>query len=74
MAGMLAGQAHLLDDLIFLVSLLYVAPRMSLTGNQLEISPPLPEQSIPNRMTLTYALGVEHGLYALLLRAGEEFA
>lgn len=40
---------------------------------QLELSPSPPEKSILARMTLTYALGVEHPLYACFLKAGEEF-
>ncbi|RSH90865.1 hypothetical protein EHS25_010041 [Saitozyma podzolica] len=53
--GMTVGQAHLLDDVISL----------------LELSPPAPEPSILARMTLTYLLGVEHGLYQPLVEASE---
>ncbi|CAD6564522.1 MAG: hypothetical protein TREMPRED_005400 [Tremellales sp. Tagirdzhanova-0007] len=47
LAGMTVGQAHLLDDIISL----------------LELSPEPPAASLLAKMTFTYALGIEHGLY-----------
>jgi hypothetical protein len=38
---------------------------------QLELSPAAPEPSILARMTLTYLLGVEHGLYLPLVEASK---
>jgi m7GpppX diphosphatase len=74
-AGMYVGQAHLLEDLISLVSwrrqklhlmaCTPLSPRPAHT--QLELSPAPPEKSLIARMTLTYALGTEHGLCAPLL-------
>jgi len=51
----MVGQAHLLDDIIDL----------------LELSPPLPEPSLLARMTFTYPLGVEHGLFEGLIKIQE---
>jgi m7GpppX diphosphatase len=64
LAGMTVGQAHLLDDLISLVSPRPAKSACLTDDHQLELSPPGPEPSIITRMTFTYALGVEHGLYA----------
>lgn len=55
MAGMMVGQARLLDDLI---SLLELTPDLKTEG------------SILKRMTFTYPLGVEHGLYERFREAG----
>lgn len=62
LAGMTVGQAHLLDDLISLVSFVC----LERADQQLELSAPAPEPSIIAKMTFTYALGVEHGLYPAL--------
>lgn len=64
LAGMTVGQAHLLDDLISLVCLPLL--KTDQADAQLELSAPSPEPSIIAKMTYTYVLGVEHGLYAAL--------
>lgn len=67
--GMAVGHAHLLDDIISLVrapllsSLTCLMPKL-----QLELSPD-DGPSIVERMTFTYALGEQHGLYPLLTGA-----
>lgn len=68
LSGMAVGQAHLLDDIISLVRrvhLLHAVPmlhaRCSLPS-QLELDPD-DGPSILERMTFTYGLGTEHGLY-----------
>ncbi|GJN91129.1 hypothetical protein Rhopal_004147-T1 [Rhodotorula paludigena] len=62
-SGITVGQAHLLDDLIDLLSLELEATQ---SGG------PAPLQSMLERRTFTYALGTEHTLYGLLHAAGEE--
>ncbi|EIW80742.1 HIT-like protein [Coniophora puteana RWD-64-598 SS2] len=57
--GMNVGQAHLLDDLISLLELDTAVPATS---------------SILARMTLTYSLGTQHGLYAPLAAAQASLA
>jgi m7GpppX diphosphatase len=69
LAGMTVGQAHLLDDLISLVSYNLHADGTN-ADSKLELSAPAPEPSIIAKMTFTYALGVEHGLYAALAEEG----
>jgi len=67
--GMAVGQAHLLDDVISLVctfSLGRLPPLMPEV--QLELDPD-DGPSIMERMTLTYGLGENHGLYPLLTGA-----
>lgn len=67
--GMAVGHAHLLDDIISLVRVLalvwwaFLIPKM-----QLELDPD-DGPSILERMTLTYGLGEQHGLYPLLTGA-----
>jgi m7GpppX diphosphatase len=62
LAGMTVGQAHLLDDLISLVSCTMRKSGIQLIMIQLELSPE--GDSLLAKMTFTYALGVEHGLYS----------
>lgn len=64
--GMAVGQAHLLDDIIFLVREIFLCSNNSSDGEQkLELSPDN-GPSIIERMTFTYGLGEQHGLYPLL--------
>ena len=70
--GMSAGQAHLLDDIISLVS--WSGP---LCSTFLTLLPQLEcdadnGPSILQRMTLTYSLGEQHGLYEPMKAAQQE--
>ena len=64
---MTVGQAHLLDDLISLVrrptDTTTTSTMTALMMTQIELSPAT-GPSLLAQMTFTYALGVEHGLYA----------
>lgn len=74
MAGMICGQAHLLDGVISLVStrVNQACGQGPTDTMQLELSPAPPEKSLLARMTLTYSLGVEHGLYPGLKAAQDD--
>jgi m7GpppX diphosphatase len=67
--GMAVGQAHLLDDIISLVGVIFgYLNGSSNTRAQLELDPD-DGPSIIERMTFTYGLGEQHGLYPLLTGA-----
>ena len=67
--GMAVGQAHLLDDIISMVRVLALVWWALLTPElQLELDPDN-GPSIIERMTFTYGLGEQHGLYTLLTEA-----
>jgi m7GpppX diphosphatase len=67
--GMAVGQAHLLDDIISMVRIPHVGLLSFLIpGLQLELDPD-DGPSIIERMTFTYGLGEQHGLYPLLTGA-----
>jgi m7GpppX diphosphatase len=68
--GSTVGQAHLLDDLISLVRFFAARRCTALTAAQLELGPE-DGPSILERMTFTYGLGEEHGLYNALRGAAE---
>jgi len=68
---MAVGQAHLLDDVISLVCPPRRLPQISHSlSKQLELDPP-EGPGVFQRMTLTYALGDQHGLFEAL-RPSEE--
>lgn len=67
--GMAVGQAHLLEDVISLVcSLLwsYTYKYSHSKSTQLELDQELPGPGIFEKMTLTYGLGDQHGLFAAM--------
>ena len=67
--GMAVGQAHLLDDVISLVRPgLFILIVVLRTSSQLELEP---DQGLGTyeRMTLTYGLGDQHGLYEHMMKA-----
>lgn len=67
LAGMMVGQAHLLDDVISLVSECSTQQhRLDHSDSQLELSADVPQPSLLAKMTLTYPLGVEHKLLPLI--------
>jgi m7GpppX diphosphatase len=71
LSGMAVGQAHLLDDIISLVRrvhLLHVLHARCSLPSQLELDPD-DGPSILERMTFTYGLGTEHGLYKSMAAA-----
>ena len=72
--GSTVGQAHLLDDIISLVC--HVAAKMLAPAYdtfQLELDPDSYDgPSIFERLTLTYGLGSQHGLYESMRQAQKE--
>ena len=71
---MSVGQAHLLEDLISLVSihtLLYHIHTLLIIGLQIELSPP-EGPTLLEKMTFTYGLGEQHGLFESLKAAQKQ--
>ena len=66
--GMAVGQAHLLDDIISMVRVIYCLLGSSNARAKLELDPD-DGPSIVERMTFTYGLGEQHGLYPVLAGA-----
>ena len=62
---MTVGQAHLLDDIISLVRRGPYRDACYSSLSQLELDPD-DGPSMLERMTFTYGLGTEHGLYKLM--------
>lgn len=62
---MIVGQAHLLDDVIALVRRDFMTRMISQVFPQLELDEENPSESLGifERITLTYGLGEQHGLY-----------
>ena len=71
--GMNAGQAHLLEDLISLVSITTTLSSGGVTfiWEQLELSDPN-GPTLLQRMTFTYGLGEQHGLFEEMKAAQEK--
>jgi m7GpppX diphosphatase len=71
--GMTVGQAHMLDDVISLVrtSTLCAFTHRSSLVCQLELDEPT-GPSILQRMTLSYGLGEQHGLFSAMQTAQSE--
>jgi m7GpppX diphosphatase len=73
--GMGVGHAHLLEDVISLVRFKFIHHllilMLTLQPIQLEISPD-EGPTIIERMTFTYDLGEQHGLYECMRRATVE--
>ncbi len=68
--GMAVGQAHLLEDVLSLVQLFFVLPTyLHSKSTQLELDQELPGPGIFQKMTLTYGLGDQHGLFAAMKAA-----
>lgn len=70
--GVSAGQAHLLEDIISLVSTRAPSEQVSFVSHkvQLELSP-ITGPTLISQMTLTYQLGEHHALFNSMVNAQE---
>jgi m7GpppX diphosphatase len=72
MMGMAVGQAHLLDDIISLVSLLRIPTDIYGPDFSIQLDMESPDgPGIFERMTLTYGLGDQHGLFEAMHATSE---